>query len=240
MTSGLDLSRGLGATALVWITATVLAYAVASAMYRKSRFNAALSPVLVASAIVIGILGITRTPYEVYSRGAEILHFLLGPATVALAVPLYAHVGRLRSTILPLLAALAVGSVVAVASAILIGRALGASDNVLRSLAPKSATMPIAMAVTQEIGGVASLTAVTVTLTGISGAVMARWLHRALHSDDGAVEGFAVGVTSHAIGVGYALKLGEAAGAFAALGMGLNGIATAVIAPLADRLGLLK
>jgi putative effector of murein hydrolase len=160
------------------------------------------------------------------------VHFLLGPATVALAIPLFTQLARLKSMLLPLLGALLVGSLTACASAVAIGWALGASVESIRSLAPKSVTTPIAMAVAEKIGGLPSLTAVLVVTTGIVGAVAARYLLNALRIKDHAIRGFSVGVAAHGIGTARAFQVSEEAGAFAALAMCLNGITTALLLPL--------
>jgi putative effector of murein hydrolase len=132
------------------------------------------------------------------------------------------------------------GCVTAIVSAVAIGWLLGASRETLLSLAPKSTTMPIAMAATEEIGGLVSLTALTVTLTGVSGAIVARPLLHLIRVKDPAARGFAVGLTAHAIGTAHMLKEDETAGAFAALGMGLNGAATAVLLPLIVQLAAMR
>ncbi len=159
------------------------------------------------------------------------MHFLLGPATVALAIPLYAQLGRLKRMAGPLLVALLAGSLTAAFSAVLIGKLLGASDATLFSLAPKSVTTPIAMGIAERLGGLPSLTAVLVILTGILGAVGAQWLYALLKCNDPAIRGFALGVASHGIGTARAFQISEQTGAFAALAMGLNGLLTAALLP---------
>jgi len=160
------------------------------------------------------------------------VHFLLGPATVALAVPLHAQWRRLRTMAVPLLAALLVGSLTAALSAMAIAFLLGASKATLMSLAPKSVTTPIAMGIAERLGGLPSLTAVLVIATGIVGAVCARYVFLALKISDHAVRGFAIGIAAHGIGTARAFQVSEQAGAFAALAMGLNGLLTAVLLPL--------
>lgn len=222
----------LASSPLLWLTLTVLAYLGAIWLYRRSGLNPFLNPVLMAVAAIIAVLLATGTPYPTYFDGAKFVHFLIGPATVALAIPLYSQLERLKRMWLPLTVALLVGSTVAIASAAGIAWALGGSHEILLSLAPKSATMPIAMAVAERVGGLPSLTAVAVALTGISGAIMARGLLNLLRIQDPAVRGFAVGITAHAIGTARAIQVNETAGAFAALAMGLNGVATALLLPL--------
>jgi predicted murein hydrolase (TIGR00659 family) len=186
--------------------------------------------------MLVALLLATDTPYATYFEGAQFVHFLLGPATVALAVPLYANLDRLKRNLLPLGGALLAGSITAVASALAIGWALGASRETLLSLAPKSVTTPIAMGIAEKLGGLPSLTAVLVVCTGILGAVLARGTLNLLRVEDHAVRGFAVGVAAHGIGTARAFQVSETMGAFAGLAMGLNGLATAFLFPVALRL----
>lgn len=222
----------LAQSPLLWLTLTVLVYLGALWLYRKSGLNPLVNPVLISVASIVTVLLLTRTPYPQYFDGAKFVHFLIGPATVALAIPLYNQLGRLKRMGLPIGIALLSGCVTAIVSAVGIGWLLGATPETLRSLAPKSSTMPIAMGVAERIGGLPSLAAVAVAVTGISGAIMARSLFNLLKIQDPAVRGFAVGVASHAIGTARALQVHEQAGAFSALAMALNGIATALLVPL--------
>lgn len=222
----------LAQSPLLWLTLTVLVYLGALALYRRSGLNPLVNPVLVSVAAIVTVLLLTRTPYPQYFEGAKFVHFLIGPATVALAIPLYHQLARLKRMAWPVGIALLSGCVTAIVSAVGIGWLLGATPETLRSLAPKSSTMPIAMGVAERIGGLPSLAAVAVAVTGISGAIMARSLFNLLKVQDPAVRGFAVGVASHAIGTARALQVHEQAGAFSALAMALNGIATALLVPL--------
>jgi predicted murein hydrolase (TIGR00659 family) len=226
----------LSATPLLGLTVTLLAYQAAFWLYAKSGLHPLANPVALSVAMLVALLLATDTPYATYFEGAQFVHFLLGPATVALAVPLYANLDKLRRNLLPLGGALLAGSVTAVASALAIGWALGASRETLLSLAPKSVTTPIAMGIAEKLGGLPSLTAVLVVCTGILGAVLARGTLNLLRIEDHAVRGFAVGVAAHGIGTARAFQVSETMGAFAGLAMGLNGLATAFLFPLAMRL----
>jgi predicted murein hydrolase (TIGR00659 family) len=223
----------LAATPLLWLTLTLLAYVLAFALYRRSKFNPVVNPVAIAIALLCSMLIATRTPYGKYFEGAQFVHFLLGPATVALAVPLHEQWPKLREHWLALLAGLAVGVVVAAGSAVLIARALGASRITMASLAPKSVTTPVAMGISEKIGGLPSLTAVAVVLTGIIGAAFARSVLNALRIQDHAVRGFAVGLAAHGQGVARAFLISEEMGAFAGLAMGLTAIVSAFVLPVA-------
>lgn len=222
----------LSATPLLGLTITLLAYLAADWVHRKAKRNPLANPVALAVALLVLVLLATGTPYRTYFEGAQFVHFLLGPATVALAIPLYAQLARLRSMLIPALIALLAGSLTSVVSALGLGWALGASHETLMSLAPKSVTTPIAMGIAEKIGGLPSLTAVLVISTGIFGAVIARYVLDALRVGDHAVRGFAVGVAAHGIGTARAFQVSEMAGAFSALAMGLNGLATALLVPL--------
>ena len=156
----------------------------------------------------------------------------LGPATVALAVPLYRNRALVRASALPILAALAVGAPMAILSAVGIAAALGAPSSILAALAPKSVTAGIAMGVARQIGADPALTAVMVIATGIVGAVMVTPLMNALRIRDFAARGFAVGLASHGIGTVRAFQVNDLAGAFAGLAMALNGLVTAILAPV--------
>ncbi len=221
----------LAASPLLGLTVTLLAYQGAVWVSRSCGGHPLANPVLLAVAALVALLAATGTPYAKYFEGAQFVHFLLGPATVALAIPLHAQFDKLRRMAGPLLVALAAGSLTAVLSAVVIGHLLGASAATLYSLAPKSVTTPIAMGIAERLGGLPSLTAVLVILTGILGAVGAAGLCARLGIRDDAVRGFAIGTASHGIGTARAFQLSEQAGAFAALAMGLNGLLTAALVP---------
>lgn len=232
MSAASGLLEWVGRTPLPWLTLTLLAYGAAVWIFRKGRGNPFLIPVLTTVAIVVSVLLATNTPYATYAEGNRFLTFLVGPATVALAIPLHGQWARLKAIWLPITVALAVGSITAIVSAVLVARALGGSFETLVSLAPKSATIPIAMPVAERFGGLPSLAAVAVAITGIAGTIMSRPLLNLLRIHDVAARGFAIGLTAHAIGLAREMPANPAIGAFAALGMGLNGIATALLMPM--------
>ena len=229
----------LAQTPLLWLTVTVAVYAAAHWLHQRAHARAILNPVLIAVAVIVVILLLTGTSYETYFDGAQFAHFLLGPATVALAVPLYAQLGKLRRLAVPVGVSLLAGSITAIVSAGAICWALGASRQTILSILPKSATTPIAMGVSEGLGGLPSLTAVLVILTGILGAVAGTAVLDALRVRDEAARGFALGVAAHGIGTARAFQVSEETGAFAGLAMGLNGALTAVLVPfLAGLFGL--
>ncbi len=226
-----DLWVYLAALPLWWLAATLTAYLLAGWIYRRSGLAPWCNPVAIAVILLAIVLTLTDTSYHTYFSGAQFVHFLLGPATVALAVPLYTQRARVRASWLPLAGALLAGSTTAVLSAVGIARLLGASTATVLSMAPKSATSPIAMAVSERLGGLPSLTAALVIGTGIIGAVFGPWLLRYLRIRDAAAGGVAMGVAAHGVGTARAFQESEEMGAFSGLAMALNGAVTALIVP---------
>jgi len=226
----------LSATPLLGLTATLLAYLAAFRIYERTQLNPLANPVLIAVLLLVALLWVTGTPYATYFEGAQFVHFLLGPATVALAVPLYEQRAQLARLALPLSLGLIAGVLTAVASAVGVAWLFGASRATVLSLAPKSVTTPIAMGIAEKIGGLPSLTAVLVILTGMLGAIIARPLLNLLRVQTHATRGFALGVASHGIGTARAFQVSEEMGAFAGLGMGLTALLTALIVPALLRL----
>ncbi len=232
MTRVSELWVYLAASPLLWLTATLAAYAIAVRIAGALSLHPLANPVVIAVALLIAALKLTGTPFETYFEGAQFVHFLLGPATVALAIPLIENWERVRRSALPIAIALLAGSLTAVISAVGIAALFGAPPQILASLAPKSATAPIAMGVSEALGGIPALTAVLVVFTGVTGAVVVTPLMNALRIRDYAARGFAVGVTSHGIGTARAFQVDPLAGTFAGLAMALNGILTAFVVPL--------
>lgn len=221
---------------LLWLTATLAAYALGDAAFRAAGRQSWANPVLVAVVLLGLLLTATGTPYATYFEGAQFVHFMLGPATVCLALPMQDNLPRMRAAALPILAGLVAASVVAVVSALAIARAFGLGEEVMASLAPKSTTAPVAIGIAEGLGGQPTLTAVLVLLTGILGAIIVTPLFDALGFRDWRARGLAVGTAAHGIGTARAFQVNPTAGAFAGIGMGLNAILTAIIAPLALRL----
>jgi predicted murein hydrolase (TIGR00659 family) len=188
--------------------------------------------------VVVGALALTGTDYDTYFEGAQFVHFLLGPATVALAVPLYRQIARLRRSALAVTAGIVTGSLAASASAVAIAWSLGAGRDALIALAPKSVTAPVAMGIAEQLGGLPSLTAVLVILTGILGAMLGPVVLTLVGVRDWAARGLAMGTAGHGIATARAIQVNEVAGAFSGLAMGLNALATAVLLPLLARLVL--
>jgi len=217
---------------LFCVGVTLGAYQLALAAYERTRW-VFLQPVLVSMLIVIAVLLACGIDYIEYSNSAKVLTILLGPATVALAVPLFLNLKRIRQLFWPTLITLVVAGFFATALGIGLGWLFGVDHEILMSLAPKSVTSPIAMLVASQVGGVAALAAVFVLITGVLGAILGPELLRRFGVRHPAAQGMALGMTAHAVGTSRALQEGEECGAFAALAMSLMGVATAVLLPLA-------
>lgn len=231
-----DIWVYLSASPLLHLTLTLAAFQAGSWVYRRSGINPLLNPVLLAVLLLVAILTATGTGYPTYFEGAQFVHFLLGPATVALAVPLYRQFDRVRRSAVALAASIVTGSAVASVSAIGVAWALGAGHETIVSIAPKSVTAPVAMGIAEQLGGLPSLTAVLVILTGVLGAMLGPPLLNLIGVRDWAARGVAIGTASHGIGTARALQVSELAGAFAGLAMGLNALATALMLPVIWRL----
>jgi predicted murein hydrolase (TIGR00659 family) len=226
----------LSASPLLWLTATLWAYLGAHWLHERSGRNPLVNSVTIAVIALIVVLLATGTQYETYFQGAQFVHFLLGPATVALAVPLYNNFSTVQRLLVPMMVALVAGSLTAIVSAVGIAWAAGADVITLKSLAAKSVTTPIAMAVTEQLGGLPSLTAVFVILTGIIGAILVTPLFNALGINDRRARGFAAGLAAHGIGTARAFQVSDVAGVFAGIAMALNGLVTAFLVPLLAKL----
>lgn len=210
---------------------TLGAYQLALSAYEKTRW-VFLQPVLLSMLLVIAVLLACGLSYAEYRKSAEVLTILLGPATVALAVPLFLNLRRIRLLLRPILLTLLLGGVVATGLGVLLAWWFGAEPQMLMSMAPKSVTSPIAMLVADQIGGIAALAAVFVLITGVLGAILGPPLLSLLGVRNHAAQGLALGLTAHAVGTAQALQVSEECGAFAALGMSLMGVMTAVLLPL--------
>ncbi len=221
----------LSASPLVGLTITLIAYSLGYRLYLYANRNPLLNPVVTAITVLIAFLQISGVSYATYFEGAQFVHFLLGPATVALAVPLYQQCAKIRKRLLPLVITLVVGAIVGAGSSVGIAWMLGASLEMQMSLAPKSVTTPVAMGISEQIGGLPSLTAVLVVATGIIGAVTGTTLFRLMRIKDDAVKGVAMGIAAHGIGTARAFQENKEMGAFSGLAMALSAFTSAVMLP---------
>ncbi|MBM6592432.1 LrgB family protein [Microvirga pudoricolor] len=222
-------------TPLLWLTVTLIAYLAADRISLATRRHPVCNPVLLSVAIVALVLWATGTAYPVYFEGAQFVHFLLGPATVALAIPLWDNRRIVLRSLVPMLAALVVGSLTAIVSAVVIAQAFDLPRTIVLSLAPKSVTAPVAMGITETLGGDPSLTAVLVLITGVIGSVIVTPLMNCLRIRDWRARGFSAGLASHGIGTARAFTVHPLAGTFAGIAMGLNALVTALLLPVALR-----
>lgn len=225
----------LSTSPLFWLTVTLGAWLVADRLAAASGRHPLVNPVLVSVVLIALMLRATGADYRNYFDGAQFVHFLLGPATVALAVPLWRNRALVRRDVLAMAGALLVGSVVAAGSAVMVAAMFGAPREVLASLLPKSVTAAVAMAVSEGLGGIPALTAVLVITTGILGAILVTPTMNVLGIRDFAARGFAVGLASHGIGTARAFAVNPVAGVFAGIAMGLNALVTTLLAPLLAR-----
>ena len=225
----------LASTPLFGLTATLVVYVLAQAAYDRLERAPWANPVL-WSVVAIGcVLLVTATPYPTYFAGAQFVHVLLGPAVVALGWPLWLRRAEVRRRGIALTLAALAGGLAAAGSAVAIGWAFGLPADVLRSLAPKSVTAPVAMGIAERIGGVPALAAVFAVLTGMVGALSAKYLFDLLRIDSWAVRGFALGTASHGIGAARALHVHADAGAYAGIALGLQVVLASLLMPLVFR-----
>ena len=221
----------LSATPLFGLTLTLIAYVLADMVYQRTNRQPLANPVLIAVSMIIAVLTLTDTDYKTYFQGAQFVHFLLGTATVALAIPLARLWNELRARAIPLLVAMFAGATTSVFIAVCVARLLDAPPLIVASLLPKSVTAPIAMAIAEQIGGSATLAAVFTVSTGIIGALVVTPLLNLLGVRDWAARGFAIGVAAHGIGTARAYSVHPRAGAYASLGMGLHALFGAIVLP---------
>jgi predicted murein hydrolase (TIGR00659 family) len=195
-----------------------------------------LNPILITIAALIALLQLTGISYETYEQGGQYIDFWLKPAIVALGVPLYQHLGQIRRQLLPILMSQLVGCLVGLVSVTLIASALGASHEVIVSLAPKSVTTPIAMEVCKTSGGIPSLTAAIVVIVGLFGAIFGFKILEVWHVHNPFSQGISMGTAAHAVGTSRAMEKGETYGAYSSLGLILNGVLTALLTPFGLKL----
>jgi predicted murein hydrolase (TIGR00659 family) len=217
---------------LLGLTATLCVWELSRMIDNQARHAAWSNPTVLSIIILAALLLASGTSYQAYFTGAVYVHFLLGPATVALAVPMYANWPAIKRHFVAIIVSLSAGSIVAAGSAMLIAHALGAPRALVISLGPKSVTTPIAMGIAQNLGGQPSLTAVFVMMTGMFGTVICTGVLRAARVHDWRAQGLAAGTAAHGLATAKMLMLNETAGAFGGLAIGLNGIVTSMVLPV--------
>ncbi len=226
----------LSATPLFGLTATLVVYVLAQAAYAQWNQAAWANPVLWSVVVLASLLSLSGVDYPSYFSGAQFIHFLLGPAVVALAWPLWERRVELRQRWRGLLLAALLGGMAASGSALLLGWLVDLPHDVVLSLAPKSVTAPVAMGIADKIGGIPALAAVFAVVTGMVGALSGKLiLDRLGVAKDSAgwmVHGFALGTAAHGIGAARALQVNASAGAYAGLALGLQVLLAALLIPL--------
>ena len=222
----------LQAEPLFWLTLTIGSYLIADFIYRKSNLFPLLNPVAISVLLVSLILIFFNIQYERYFEGAKFIHFLLGPATVALAVPIYKKWDLIVSNSKAIFISLLIGSIFAILVTYLLSLYFGLPKELILSLLPRSVTAPIAMGISEIIGGIPSLTAIITLITGVIGASLGIFVFDLMKLKNMDARGFSLGLASHGIGTARAMSKNKNAGVFAAVGMGLSGLVTSMLVPL--------
>ena len=213
------------------IILTIIAFEIGVTIRNKWR-NPLLNPILIATILIIGFLTITGISYDTYKVGGDYISFFLGPVTVLLAVPLYRHIQALKNAWIPILAGIVVGSTVSIVCVIACAKIFGISKTLMLSLIPKSITIPMGSVVSEQIGGIPSITIVSIVITGITGAVTAPLVCRFFRIKNPVAQGVAIGTSSHALGTTKAMEIGEVQGAMSSLSIGVAGVVTVFITPV--------
>jgi len=222
----------LSGSPLLALTLTLAAWQAGQWLYLRSGRNPLVNPVALAVLIVAGAILAIDMPYATYFEGAQFVHFLLGTATVSLAVPIHRGLDAARGRLLPMLAAVVGGGVVSIGSALAVAHLLALPESLRQGLWAKSVTAPIAMGVAERIGAAPTLTAVYAVLTGVLGAALGRFVLDAVGSRHWWQRGAAIGIAAHGIGTSRAFTVHPEAGAWASLAMGLHGVLGALLIPL--------
>ena len=220
---------------IILLAITFGIYYVARQIQKRTGW-VVLNPILITIVALIALLQLTGISYETYEQGGQYIDFWLKPAIVALGVPLYQNLGQIRRQLLPILMSQLVGCLVGLVSVTMIASALGASHEVIVSLAPKSVTTPIAMEVCKTSGGIPSLTAAIVVIVGLFGAVFGFKILEVWHVHNPFSQGISMGTAAHAVGTSRAMEKGETYGAYSSLGLILNGVLTALLTPFVLKL----
>ena len=220
---------------IILLAITFGIYYVARQIQKRTGW-VVLNPILITIVALIALLQLTGISYETYEQGGQYIDFWLKPAIVALGVPLYQNLGQIRRQLLPILMSQLVGCLVGIVSVTLIASALGASHEVIVSLAPKSVTTPIAMEVCKAAGGIPSLTAAIVVIVGLFGAIFGFKILEVWHVRNPFSQGISMGTAAHAVGTSRAMEKGETYGAYSSLGLILNGVLTALLTPFVLKL----
>ncbi|MCD6527211.1 MAG: LrgB family protein [Desulfuromonas sp.] len=225
------MAASLIETPLFGVTLTLVIYLFASILYRRFQY-ALLNPVIIAIVFIIALLRQCDIPYQHYAHGGDLILFLLGPAVVALGVPLYQRRDQIIQRLVPIVTGITAGAITSIITSSGLILLLGGSKQLALTLAPKSVTTPIAIGIADKIGGITPLTAASVVITGCLGAMIGPSFCRLLRINHPASMGLAMGTAAHGLGTGRMLEIDHLGGAIAGLAIGLNGIITALLMPL--------
>lgn len=216
---------------LFGVVITLVTFEFGTYVYNKTKMPI-FNPLLISQTLIILFLLKFNISVEAYNKGGQIISFFLAPATVILAVPLYRKIKLLKENAVPILIGITVGSTAGIISIILLGRLFGLEDLLKTSMLPKSVTMPIALEITAQLGGLSSVTVASIIITGIFGAVAGPYICKLFRIKDKVAVGIAIGTASHAIGTTKAMELGETEGAMSGLSIGVAGLITVILAPI--------
>lgn len=225
-------SHALQHTSPWWVFLTVAAYLIGRVVEHQTHRKALAQPVVIGIVFVGFVLAFNHVDPSEYQARTQLISFWLGPATVALAVPIHRQLDKLRAYLLPALAAISCGGLVSIIVAIVAVRTFGGDEQLARTMAPKAVTTPVSIALAQIYGGVPSLTATFTIMAGILGAVCGHSVFRLLRIQDPRIRGLAMGAASHGIGTSRSLRQSETEGAFAGLSMGISALATTFLLPV--------
>jgi putative effector of murein hydrolase len=214
-----------------WLTITLGAYLLGLRLYQSLNQASWLPPVLSGFLIVTSLLWITDTPYAIYEQGGQLLSFFLGPVVVGLAVPLFYHFHKMRKQVITILLAITLGSLATVGTAIALTHYWIGIDNITITMASKSVTTPVAVAISEQTGGIAPLAAAFVMVTGIIGAAIIPLLLKVFRLDSPQATGMSLGICAHAVGTSRALELGQEYAAYSAMAMTLTASLHAILLP---------
>ncbi len=217
---------------LVWLGVALFAYSLALWIYQRAQHNALLHPIVVSALLILALIYGLDASLKSVVDDIQLLHWLLGPTTVALAIPIYRQTQLVKQLGMGLLLPIVVGGMVAPLSAWIILYCLDSSIALQLTILTKSITTPLAMDTARLIGGIPPVAAIVVIMTGIVGVVFSQWIFKLAHIEEDAVKGLTLGIFAHGIGTAKAIQISERAGAFASLALGVNGVLTAIILSL--------
>jgi predicted murein hydrolase (TIGR00659 family) len=232
------LMRELFSNPIFALLISLFAYEIGIFINKKTKI-AFFNPLMIAIALVIGILVIFNIPLEDYKKGGDFITMFLTPATVILAVPLYKNINSLKKDYIAILGGIIIGCITAIASIWALSKAFGLPKELISSLLPKSITTPLGIELSNQIEGIPSVTVAAIILTGIFGAVFAQWVLKVCRINDKTAKGIAIGTSSHALGTTKAVELGETEGAMSGLAIGVAGLVTVIIVTIIFKIGLI-